>query len=112
MKYGRLSLTAGLGIALNCVERYCEAKKLRNLEVDGFLDYMWAFPCITCVGEGFGAWEASQPLLVDVALGDAKLPRPFVQLLESSGVSPAEFGKLIESVAIVFDSFYTKAIVS
>jgi hypothetical protein len=106
-KYYRLSLTARLGVALNCFERFCDVAQIRDQSIDDYLSYLWQFPCIVNA-PGFGEWEAHSPMLVDLALSGGDLPLEIMRQLEGTKVSHEEFRLMIEAVvAIIFDSFWT-----
>ncbi|MFZ6028296.1 MAG: hypothetical protein ACOYYS_11330 [Chloroflexota bacterium] len=102
-----LSITARLGVALVCFEKYCRVNDLLS-NVEEFLEYLWKFPVLQTPGE-FAAWETKRPRLVEVGLGEI-LPIEIQYQLRQKHVDPQEFATLLQAIVeIGWGSFYGAA---
>jgi len=103
-----LSLTARLGLALCCFERYCRVVGLHSPSIQSFLDYMWEWPLRMTPAE-LTEWESRRTDLVETGLGDP-VPDDVRAVLQKRGIDESEFQSLVEStVEIIFGSFYGAA---
>lgn len=101
-KYGLLSLSARLAIALRVVERYFAAKGLTGPPFNVFLNHLWEVP----VTDSFPKWEGQYNDLLAFGLGDP-LPPEMVPMLRDAGVSEELFRRLIgNTIEIVYGSLY------
>src|SRR3954452_6967100 len=88
------SLTARLGIALCCFERYCRAVGLHSKSNQSFLDYMWEWPLRMTSAE-LTEWEASRTQLVTARLSNP-VPGDVRAVLQKRGIYESEFQSLVE----------------
>jgi hypothetical protein len=103
-RFSQLSLTARLGVALWCFERFCVSNGLAHPEISVFLEHLWRFPILP--EEDFAAWEGASPALVEAGLGQP-LPTEVANLVRDRRLKPAAFHALLgDVVEIVWTSFY------
>jgi hypothetical protein len=101
-----LSLSARLAIALRLFAGYCERRGLAHPEITAYLDHLWRFLGLPETGEGFLAWEADRPPLIEAGLG-YEYPPGFEAFLGARGVPEREFRQVVcYTTEVLYSSMY------
>ncbi|HVK19210.1 MAG TPA: hypothetical protein VM533_19915 [Fimbriiglobus sp.] len=97
-----------MAVALHLFEGYCKSRGLDHPEITAYVDYLWRFIGLSRP-EAFESWEAEQPPLVGVGLGD-EFPAGVEDHLRVHGVPEAEFRWVLENTTeVLFGSMYGAA---
>jgi len=103
-----LSLNARLAAALHAFAGYCQKKNLADLQIDRFIEHLWAWLNVRTTDDS-EAWQRHCVELLFAAMGDP-MDSAFKEKLESRGLSGDEFQSLLRHIVeIIYGSFNAAA---